>query len=457
MQRLKIDHLSARGRAVALLEGGARVEVTGALSGEEVLVSLGTKKRRGTRKGFLQEVVTSSSDRVIPRCRHVPHCGGCLWQQMSYPAQLRTKQELVQNIFAGFSVQPIIACQNPWNYRNKMEFSFSQTAEKKSFLGLVLAGGNRRVLNIEECHLTSPWAIAALQEVRKWWMASSLAAYHHYRDSGHLRTLTIREAKRGKGKLVMLTVSGNPEYQITSKQIADFVEAIKQITPDREYLSIFLRVQQLLKGLPTQFYEMHLFGPDHFIEEMQINGRKLLCKISPTSFFQPNTIQAEILYSTALGMLKNLPQARVFDLYCGTATISLALALHAREVVGIEINPHAVMDAQCNKVLNQIDNLTVHCGDVATILERLRADCNFQHPDIVVVDPPRAGLDQKAVSQILSLRPDQILYLSCYPPTQAENIQALLQEGYSLEVLQPIDQFPHTPHVENIAHLVRMK
>lgn len=459
MQHLVIKHLSTKGRGIAPLESGSKVEVIGALAGEEVLVEVGQKKRHGVFKGFLQEVIKPSPDRVTPRCVHVPHCGGCTWQQMDYGAQLQAKQNMVHNAFKTLieeqkpEVLPIIGCPDPWRYRNKMEFSFSQTAAGKTYLGLVLAGGNGRVLNLTECHLTSQWMVRVVEEVRTWWEASNLAAYHHYRDTGHLRTLTVREAKQGKGKLVMLTVSGNPDFALTKEQVQGYVEALKRTTPDHETLSIFLRIQQLIKGSPTQFYEMHLSGPDHFLETMHIQGRALHFKVSPTSFFQPNTLQAEVLYNRSLSLLKDLPNARVYDLYCGTATISLALACVAKEVIGIELNPHAVMDAECNKELNQIQNLTLYKGDVGVILDQLKGS---EAPSIAVVDPPRAGLDERALRNLLSLNAQQILYLSCYPPTQAENIQVLTQAGYRLVSVQPVDQFPHTMHVENIAYLERL-
>lgn len=455
MRRLKISHLSSKGKPIAFLDPQTKVEVIGALPGEEVSVECGSKKRHGTCKGFLKEVLVASAERVAPRCVHVPQCGGCIWQQMDYTAQLKAKEELVQRVFPNHPVLPIIGCEDPWHYRNKMEFSFSQTAAGKSFLGLVLAGGNGRVIDLQECHLGSPWMIDVLNEVRNWWHSSSLQAYHPYRDAGSLRSLTVREAKQGRGKLVMLTVSGNPQYAITREQIDGFVEAVKQATEEKETLSIFLRIHQILPGSPTQFYEMHLFGPDHFIEMLHVAGRSFQFKISPTSFFQPNTLQAERLYTEALQKLQNLASARVFDLYCGTATLSLVLASFAKEVVGIELNPYAVMDAEANKEFNHLSNVTLHKGDVGKVLESLKKNGDFQPPDIAVVDPPRAGLDERALKELLSLEAKQILYLSCYPPSQAENIKVLLEGGYKLKSLQPVDQFPHTFHVENIAYLAK--
>ena len=193
---------------------------------------------------------------------------------------------------------------------------------------------------------------------------------------------------------------------------------------------------------------MHLAGPDHLKEILIVGGREFHFKISPTSFFQPHTLQAEALYFTAISMLKDLDQAIVYDLYCGTATLGLILATQAKHVVGIELNPHAILDAKANQTLNQISNFEILQGDVGGILSGLKEK---QSPDIIVMDPPRAGLDEKAIQQIIDLNAPQLLYISCNPMTQAHNSLRFVEAGYHLSELQPIDQFPHTPHIENIA------
>ncbi len=447
-QKVTIDRLSSRGKGMARFNN-LSVEIAGALPGEEVLVELGRRKQHGCVKGFLRDVITPSPDRVEPRCSHVPQCGGCLWQQMDYAAQLRIKEEAVRKLFEPFPearFHPILGCSDPWRYRNKMEFSFSQNAAGNRYLGLVLVGGNGRVLDLQECHLTSEWSIDLLKAVRGWWEESGLAAYRHSQDTGHLRTLTVREAKQGRGKLVMLTVSGNPGFAMPSDQIKRFVDVVRATGED---ISIFVRVHQILKKTPTQFYEMHLSGPDHIVETLHVLGRTLHFKISPTSFFQPNTLQAQELYSRALGMLKLTPETQVFDLYCGTATMGISVAHMVKEVVGIELNPHAIFDATCNMEMNAVSNVALHRGDVGEVLASLGAS----RPEVAIVDPPRSGLDEKAVKNLIALRPQQLLYVSCFPKTQAENIALLREAGYVLQDVQPVDQFPHTVHVENIALL----
>jgi len=464
---VQIHALSSDGLGIGQAEN-KKFEVSGAIPGDFVRVEIG-KKRRRTVKGFLKEVLEPSSDRIFPRCLHVPECGGCRLQQMNYTAQLKLKQKWIDQAFSVLSnraflqIQPILPCLDPWHYRNKMEFSFSQNKVGERFLGLMLAEGKRRVFNLTECFLTSSWFADIVEAIRTWWEESGLLAYHFASDAGSLRTLTLREAKRTQGKMVMLTVSGNPQFALKHSHIKSFVEAVKAVVPQEEHhsLSIFLRVQQIAKGHKTQFFEMHLFGPDHILEELilsDLNGTSssLKFKISPTSFFQPNPRQAELLYSKALALASISDQSTVLDLYCGTATLAMAFASKVKQVIGIELNPHAIFDAQMNKEFNEVDNLELIQGDVGKVLKEFPFQEKLARPiDLVMVDPPRGGLDQPARQHILSLSPKQILYISCNPTTQARDILAFEEAGYTCSYVQPIDQFPHTMHVENIAVLKR--
>ncbi|MES2344837.1 MAG: 23S rRNA (uracil(1939)-C(5))-methyltransferase RlmD [Chlamydiota bacterium] len=448
-----IDGFSKKGRGAGC-HGTAKVEVVGAVPGDHVLVEL-SRKRKGWHTGFLREIICASALRVKPRCAHVPLCGGCSWQEIDYKEQLRFKEEIVKKIFpaVGDKLRPIIACDDPWHYRNKMEFSFSQNKAGERFLGLMLAQGRSHVFNLTECHLVSSWFSELLSSIRAWWEKSELTAYR-MNGEGTLRTLIVREGKRTQEKLVMLTVSGNPDYALTQKQIDDFAAVVESVISDA---SIFLRIQQAIKGTATQFYEIHLRGKDYIKEELLIDtGRRkraLTFKISPTSFFQPNPTQAEKLYSAALQMVDLPPNAVVFDLYAGTSTLGMALSLEAEKVVSIELNPHAVFDAEEGAKMNGIENLSFHIGDVGKVLTEMRSLPDFKAPDLVIVDPPRAGLDPTALGHLIALQPNQILYISCNVATQAQNIEVLQQEGYTLIAMQPVDQFAHTPHIENIALL----
>lgn len=452
MLTIKTDSLSPKGRG---LDSEKKFEVIGALPDEEVLIQLGPRRKK-RRLGFLREILAPSSSRIASKCSHAPLCGGCAFQHWDYSSQLKHKAETVKKEFSslivehGPEIREIVGCDSPWEYRNKMEFSFSENREGEKFLGLMMAGARGKVVSLKECHLVSPWFSQLLLALQKWWEESDLRAYHHRSDEGHLRTLTLREAKQGTGKMVMLTVSGNPDFALKKSQIDRFVEVVKEFTDD-EHLSIFLQIHQIAKGKPTQFYEMPLYGPDHITEKLFVTlGEKtheLQFKISPTSFFQPNTVQAQKFYSLGLNML-SLKGARILDLYCGGATIGLSAAKLAREVVGIELNPHSVFDAGWNKEVNEVENFTIHRGDVGEVLGGMEGSF-----DAVIVDPPRVGLDPKALLHLKRLAPKEILYISCNPKTQAPNIEELAKVGYRLKILQPVDQFPHTPHIENIALL----
>ena len=465
---VQIDRLNRKGRGVGVIKRTPpapdfQAEVIGGIPGDILRVQLGPR-RHGKSQGYIQEVVSPSPLRVEPRCIHVPECGGCAFQAMAYSAQLKEKEALVGKLFAPLitpqtTVRPIIPCTSPWHYRNKMEFSFSQNRSGERFLGLMIAGSRGKVLNLSECHLVDPWFIAVLSQVRSWWETSGLDAYR-MNDTGSLRTLVLRQGIRTGDKMVMLTVSGNPDYALKQPQLQGFIAAVKQAVPPEQHerLSIFLRIHQIQKGAPTQFYEMHLHGPDHIVETLKIDtGRQvanLQFKISPTSFFQPNTLQAEKLYSAALQLVSSKSH-HVLDLYAGTSTLGLAMALQADLVTAIELNPHALFDAQSNQEVNGIQNMRLICGDVGKVLAQLTASPGFIPPDLIIVDPPRPGLDSPAMAHILGLKAKQILYISCNPITQVANVQEFINAGYTLDTVQPVDQFPHTVHIENIVLLNR--
>ena len=431
------------------------VEVPFTMKGDCVQASL-LQKRRGRFKAKLEEVESPASNRIGSKCEHFGLCGGCRWQHVPYEAQLEEKRDRVKHHYGDLwdSIQtfPIIPCDPPWNYRNKMEFSFSSDAAGTRYLGLMMEGGKGRVFHLTECHLCSPWFVETLKAVREWWNQSTLDAYHPYRNTGALRTLTLREGIRTGDKMVILTVSGNPDYALIKEQVQSFVQAVDF---GNHSTSIFLRIHQIMKGQPTQFYEMLLKGPEHIEEQLTVFGKTMRFKVSPSAFFQPNTRQAEKLYQRALEMADIQKEDVVYDLYCGTGTLGLCAAQKAARVVGVELVPEAILDARENAKLNDCENIEFFKGSVSDILAQLALDDEIPRPDIVLVDPPRAGLDQKSLDHLCRLNPRTIVYVSCNPATQAENVQELLKAGYRLELCQPVDQFPHTVHIENIVVLKR--
>lgn len=420
---------------------GKRV-ILGSVKGDELLVEL-IRKRRGMHICKITEVLQPSENRVSPKCAHSGSCGGCSWQQIKYEEQRRIKEEKVRSLFSEVKIHPILYPEDPWEYRNKMEFSFSENKAGEKFLGLILAGSKGHVFDVEECSIASPKITQILSDIRKWWHLSDLSAYHGYKDTGSLRTLTIREGKRTGELLVMLTVSGNADFALRKSQI----EAFKATVPE---MSAYIRIQQAIKGMPTQFYEMHLHGKDTLSEILYLPNQTLTLELSPSSFFQPNTLMAEKLYTRAIEMLSPSKEDAIADLYCGIGSIGMAFAPHCKSITGIEINPYSVFDARHNLVSNEITNMEVLKGDVTAILKE-----NPRTFDAVIVDPPRMGLGPNAIEPLINLNAKKILYISCNPKTQAEDILALEERGYRLQEVQPVDQFPHTPHIENIALLIK--
>lgn len=444
------------------------VEVPFTMPGDRVRAKV-LRKRGGLHAALLEEILSPSLQRTIPRCVHFGTCGGCRWQHLPYSLQLERKEAMVRHYFAPFLTEkvafhPILPCAEPWGYRNKMEFSFNSNAAKEPFLGLMLEGGKGKVLNLTECHLVAPWFMEALKAVRHWWAKSSLDSYHCHRNSGSLRTLIVREGKRSGDRLVMLTVSGHPDYALNKQQIDHFVSTIRaaaEPSDPQSELSIFLRIQQIAKGRATEFFEMHLYGPDTIRETLYITSKsvekphQLTFKISPSAFFQPNTVQAEQLYSRVLQLAEIPPHGVIYDLYCGTGTLGLCLAHHAKEVIGIELSRESALDARTNAKLNGANNVRILEGSVGDILQQMEKAGQLPQPDLILVDPPRPGLEPLAIRQLLALKAPKIAYISCNPATQSDNIALLLQGGYQLQAVQPVDQFPQTVHIENIAILTR--
>lgn len=466
---LQILRFNQKGNGVGdvlIKDQNVSVEIPFAIPGDAFEAPLSNIKRK-KMICRIENAVTTADSRIKSRCLHFGVCGGCRWQQMSYTDQLHYKEEFVHRCFSELlnsdvEVRPIIPCSREWGYRNKMEFSFSTDAKNNRYLGLIMDSNRGRVINLTECHLVNPWFTGTLDATRQWWEESLLDAYHPYKDKGSLRTLVLRESMRTGDRLVMLTVSGNPNYALNKQQIEKFVAAIRKSSePENKNskLSIFLRIQQAVKGMPTNFYEMLLYGPDHLREILEVQTspdelpQKLYFNVSPTAFFQPNSFQAEVLYSTALQMSGLVEGSVVYDLYCGTGTLGICAARKVKTVISIEVSPESALDARTNAANNNIENITILSGAVRHLLKQIKEEKQYPLPDLVVIDPPRSGIDPEAMEGLLNLNAAKILYISCSPQTQADNIHELLKNGYKLVSIQPIDQFAQTPHIENIAIL----
>lgn len=374
----------------------------------------------------------------IIRCAHFGECGGCSQQDLPYGEQLALKEAMVRELFQPFPVEPIIGSPEIWGYRNKMEYTFSQDRQGKRFLGLFQKSGRGRVMTLTECHLSPPWYMAVKEAVFSWWEEEDLRGYHPHSGEGLLINLILRSSLKKDGKMVNLLVSSNPHYAISGDQLKRFVSKVLSVTG--EEVSIFLTLKHAKKGTPTTYSEMHLHGKPYLEYELG----ETLFHVSPTSFFQPNDYTGSILCAAALNMMAPSKEDRLLDLFCGLGTLGLYFAPYVNEVVGVEINKAAVADARDNALRNGIDNALFFAEDVTTFIEDHQGAF-----DIAIVDPPRVGLEKKGVLALLTLRPKKILYISCNPKTQALDLKDFLPH-YRVEKIQPLDQFPHTPHVENL-------
>jgi len=448
---LSIQRLNEKGHGTARLNE-RKIAIPYALPNEKIEAVL-LRKQRAVWEARLETVIEKSPSRLPFKCAHAGKCGGCQLQHWDYSAQLQQKEEWIRELFLDFSPDhffAIIGCESPWNYRNKMEYTFSESREGEKFLGL-LRQGSQRVENIEGCDLAPVWFSKCLNAVRQWWRERGYSAFHPRRGEGLLRNLTLRQAVHTQERMVILTIHKDPSEEFSIADRNPFLEALKEFLVNA---TVILKTHIAQKGQPTRWDEELLFGKGYLIEEMGIGkAGRLKFKISPDAFFQPNPIQAQKLFERALELADIGPHESVLDLYSGTGVLSLVASLRAKSVIGIELNASAVKDAGENILLNDIANVTTINGDVGRVLkERNWSTNSFQ---TVIVDPPRSGLTPDAIEQILSLSPQKIVYISCNPRTQALNVKVFLENGYQIGAIQPVDQFPHTYHIENIVILYK--
>lgn len=431
------------------------------------------RRRRGSIIGQIDSILESSITRIPPRCRHFgtsPGCGGCSLQHITIEDQWALKTDSVREILAQANVEPsrirpIIGIEQPWFYRNKMEYSFGDTDDRRLSLGLHPKGYRHEVIPLRECFLLSPFASKLLPLVEKWVVTRKLEPFKPRKNLGFLRNLTIREGKRTGQRLVELVTNAEPtaryrDTELPAEEIAQRLGSFVLDVAKQEGTtidSLFWTQHKAERGQPTQLIEHHLFGQPTLCEELRLPQDKVLrFEIHPRAFFQPNTFGAELLYTQVLeaaGLSGELKGATVLDLFCGAGTIALCLAPYASDVAGVELQPNAVENARRNAHKNGLENVRFFQGDVGKLLAE-GFDKPFDTADVVVVDPPRSGLQLKAAEQIVGLNPARVVYVSCNPVALARDIRQL-HPTFRTEWVQPVDQFPHTAHIENVALLVR--
>ncbi len=434
---LTIDSLAFGGAGVARRDGYV-VFVEGAVPGDRVTATV-TKSKRAYAQARAAEILEPSPERVTAVALHP----GAPWQILPYDRQLEIKQSQVQDALVRigrleeFALERIVPAVQTWRYRNKLEYSFATDESGRLICGFHAPGRWDRVVEITDCLLASEQANAARERVVQWCRSQGLQAHDRRSGEGFLRNLVVREGRR-TGQIQIRLVTG--PGQLNREDLAQAASPADGV--------LWTRTEAAAET--TQGGQTELLSGSERLEE-EIGGLRV--RIAPEAFFQTNTEMAEQLYGFANEYAQLSGFERVYDLYCGIGTIGLLLSPRAAEVWGLELVEDATADAIDNARLNEIDNARFFAGDVRLALRELTERAGS--PDVVVVDPPRAGLSQKIVRRIIEASPRRIVYVSCNPTTLAPNAAQLVEAGYELTRVRPVDMFPQTPHIECVALLER--
>lgn len=417
-----------------------------------------TRKRSSYAEGRIERMVTPSPDRVAPRCEHFGTCGGCRWQHLPYGLQLKFKQEQVEAALTRIAkvelppISPIKGSERIWEYRNKMEYTFSnrrwltyeqlnspEVFDNRDGAGFHIPGAFDKVLDISRCHLQDSLGDELRLFIKEYGRSHGMSFYDLKAQTGLLRTLMIRIASTGETMAVMSFGEDDPDA------VRELLDAVRARFPRLTSLMYVINTK-CNDTISDQEVLLHS-GREYIEEEME----GLRFRIGPKSFYQTNSRQAYELYKVAREFAGLTGDELVYDLYTGTGTIANFVSRQARRVIGIEYVPEAIEDAKVNSAANGITNTEFYAGDMKDVLT---ADFIAAHgtPDVMIVDPPRAGMHQDVVDVILAARPRRIVYVSCNPATQARDL-ALLDTEYRVTAVQPVDMFPHTHHVENVVQL----
>ena len=423
------------------------------------------KKKSNCFDGKIVNIVKESDKRVKPVCQHFGLCGGCKWQHLDYQWQLYYKQKQVKDNLDRIAkieypeITPILGCEKQYYYRNKVEYSFSNrkwltdgapagtyTEEQCKGFGYHLPGLFDRVIDIEHCYLQAEPSNEIRLFIKDFTMAKGLSYHNVPAHQGTMRNVIVR--CNGKGEFMVIIIINEENSIVRNELIPALSEKFPQI------ISIMLVINPKFNDTISDLPFECLKGDPYLIETMKsprIGFEDLSFRVGPVSFFQTNVYQAERLYKAAFDLADVSGDELMYDLYTGTGTIALYFSRFVKKVVGIEYVEEAIADARINAKINNIDNATFYAGDMAKVLDDAFIVENGT-PDIIVTDPPRAGMADKVIEQLKKIKAKKIIYISCNPATQARDLQ-LLNDLYEVVAVQPVDMFPHTQHVENIASL----
>jgi 23S rRNA (uracil1939-C5)-methyltransferase len=456
LSRLTVQDYAAEGKALAKIDGKV-VFIEGAVPGDVVDVRLG-KNKKDWAEGKATYFHSYSSDRVEPFCEHFGVCGGCKWQMLPYQKQLQYKEnEVAQNLRRLGRIElpplmPILGCDADRRYRNKLEFTFSnrryllpgeisegQEIPQSSALGFHVPRLFDKVIDINTCHLMDEPTNLIRNTIRQFALQQGYPFYDIRNHTGWLRTLILRICTTGE-VMVNLCIAYEDKTEIQRlfdhllHQVPSITTLLYTVNPKKN---------DSIYDLQPQVYH----GKGYAIEQLD-NFR---FKVGPKSFFQTNTRQGEKLYQVARAFAELSGKETVYDLYCGTGSIGIFVSGQAKKVIGVEMIAEAIEDAKENALLNNIQHISFFAGDVIDVCN----DAFFeQHgrPDVIITDPPRAGMHEKLTRKILDIAAPLVVYVSCNPATQARDLQ-ILDEKYTVTKIQPVDMFPHTHHIENVVQL----
>lgn len=461
LENVTITACAAEGKALARVDDKV-VFVPYVVPGD--VVDLQVKKKKSS---YMEAVAVRFHEysplRTEPVCRHYGVCGGCKWQCLKYEEQLKAKQQQIHDNLVRIGkvdlpeMMPILGSKHVYGYRNKLEFGFSNkrwlTEEEvkadvkydvMDAVGFHISGAFDKILDIEECHLMDNINNEIRNDIRHYALENGLEFYDLRQNKGLLRSLMIRTSNTGELMfLVQFRIDSDDEQKQADALMQHLAETFPQITS-------LLYVDNHKANDTFGDQEIHVVkGKDFIYETME----DLKFKVGPKSFYQTNTEQAYELYKVARNFAGLTGKELVYDLYTGTGTIANFVAHQARKVIGIEYVPEAIEDAKVNSEINGLANTLFYAGDMKDILNKEFID-EHGRPDVIITDPPRAGMHQDVIDSILFAAPERIVYVSCNPATQARDLQ-LLDVDYKVVAVQPVDMFPHTQHVENVVLLER--
>ena len=427
--------------------------VKGTLPGQKVKFVV-SKKRSGKAQGRLKEIIEKSPmEDVEPNCPHFGDCGGCSYQTMSYENQLKLKEDMVKGILdnaikGDYQFEGILGSPVQWGYRNKMEFSFGDEFKDGPLaLGMHKKNSFHDIVTVDNCKIVDRDYNIILRCVLDYCAKKELPFYHKLRHEGYVRHLLVRRTTKTKELLVALVTTSDAEME-KKADLMSLVEEIKALDLSAKLCGVIHIINDGLADVVQSDETRVLYGQEYVYEELL--GLKF--KISVFSFFQTNSLGAEVLYSKAREYIGDTKDKLIFDLYSGTGTIAQILAPVAKKVVGVEIIEEAVEAAKVNASLNNLDNCEFIAGDVLKVIDDLQ-----DKPDLIVLDPPRDGINPKALQKIIDFGVDRMVYISCKPTSLARDLEMLQEQGYKVVKAAAIDQSPNTNHVETVVLLSHKK